>query len=506
MKYLYRLLFICVGLNWLPSQAQSWRPFRPNGDVHAFRGASTDTILTLRLDSAGTQGADSVYYFNRTMRRTNGIAWQKSRNNQFGKLMRYNAAQRTYTLFWDGGPTPILTLDLALVLKPFARIGDTWTSACTDVGYRTTLVARGTAMVDGMLDSVATFQLGNAPANVQVVLSKNFGLVSAPADLRFCSGRPRMLTLARRPAPAGLSYYNPLTLLDLQPGDEVGYYQEPTAFSTFPCYTGWLLQRVLSRRVTADSVVYTVQQQSQTTYSNAPSCPGTGSFITPIATIRTAASRRTGRWIRSSGVNSVALPLGADLLAYEYRAETTPQNTLLMGHAVVANRAGNTCGGSAFLRQERLYRSGSSSSYMYSPGIDALGWQQLLGVNVGVIAQYEYNLVYVRRTVNGTVQTCGNRANFALLLPTKTAQRAAAVQLYPNPATATVTLTLPVPARTRVDVQLLDALGCVVQSQQLQVGQTTIELPLLGLTAGMYLVKVQALGAAPQHLRLQHGE
>ncbi len=144
MKKLYRLLLLLSSLMALPAAAQNWRPFRPNGDVHAFRGASADTVLTLRLDSAGVRGSDSVYYFNRIMRRAGSFAWQKARNNQFGQQMRYTPATRTYVLFWDGGPDTGFSLSYALVLKPFARVGDTWSSFFTDYGLTTTLVSRGT--------------------------------------------------------------------------------------------------------------------------------------------------------------------------------------------------------------------------------------------------------------------------------------------------------------------------------------------------------------------------
>ena len=187
MKHLYPLLIVCACLLGVSAQAQNWRPFRPNGDVHAFRGASPDTVLTLRLDSAGVIGSDSAYFFNRIMRRQNSFQWRKSVNNQFGRVMRYNVAQRTYTLFWDGGPTPIFTLDRALVLKPFAPVGALWTSFDTDVAISTTLLSRGTAVIDGVLDSIATFQVNRS---ITVVLSKNFGLVSAPASLAFSPGRP----------------------------------------------------------------------------------------------------------------------------------------------------------------------------------------------------------------------------------------------------------------------------------------------------------------------------
>ena len=504
MKHLYRFLIFCACLSWLPTQAQNWRPFRANGDVHAFRGASADTILTLRLDSAAVRGADSVYYFNRTMRPRSNFEWSKSLNNQFGKFMRYNRAQRTYDLFWDGGPNTGFTLDKTMVLKPFARLGETWTSAYTDFGIPTTLVSRGISLIDGVSDSIATFRLGNAPG-VQVVLSKNFGLVSGPADLRFGPGPTKMLTLARRPAPAGQSYYNPLALLNLQPGDELGYYREPFTFGPFSCFTEQLLRRVLSRQLTADSVIYTFQQQSKTVYSNVPSpgCSGSGTIVSPVTMVRVSASRRTGRWAGNQNQNTLLMPVNTDLLAYEYRAQSM-SNMLMMGQPVIANRSGgNSCGGGALLQQNVLYPS-RIGVYTNDPAIDVAGWRQLVANNVGLVVQSDSRLSYFRRTVNGTVQTCGNRMSFDTLLPTKAARRAATFQLYPNPAAEAATVTLPMPARTATTIRVLDGLGRAVSSQQLPAGQTTAKISVQGLAVGVYLVEVQAAGEVPQYLRLQH--
>ncbi|MBD2715785.1 T9SS type A sorting domain-containing protein [Microvirga sp. STR05] len=503
MKKLYPLLILCACLCGLRAPAQNWRPFRPNGDVHAFRGASADTILTLRLDSAGVIGSDSVYYFNHIMRRASSYQWQKSRNNQFGQQMRYNSADRTYMLFWNGGTVNGFSLDYGVVMKPFARVGTTWQSLNLDVGVTTTLVSRGTALIDGVQDSVVTFRVGTPGVNV--VLSKNYGLVSAPQNLRFYAPGAPMLTLARRPAPAGLSYYNPLTLLDLQPGDELGYEQEPIMIVSFPCYQGWLLRKVLTRQVTPDSVVYRFQQQSKISYSNAPGCFGTGTTLSPVTTVRMSASRRTGRWAgNQTYANSQARLVNPDLLAYEYRVLATSSNSLMMGYPVVATRPGVACSGPALLRQEVLYGGFGSNTYTYTPGIDAAGWNQLVAEGVGPVMQYEYRLSYSRRTAGGSVQTCGSRTDFATLLPTKAAQRAATFQLYPNPAAETATLTLPAPARVATTVRVLDNLGRAVLIQQLAAGQTTTTLPLQRLAGGLYVVEVQAPGEAPQHLRLQH--
>jgi hypothetical protein len=498
MKHLYQLLLLSFCLGWLPAQAQNWRPFRPNGDAHAFRGASPDTILTLRLDSAGMRGADSVYYFNRIMRRSGNFAWQKTHNNQFGQQMIYVAAQRMYVLVWNGVYANGSPLIRGLVLKPFAQIGEFWMTADSDVLVSNTLLSRGVALIDGVQDSIATFQVGGVPGT-QVVLSKNYGLVSASKDLRISSPTSPILTLARRPAPAGSSYYNPLTILDLQPGDELGYEQTPYTASPFACSTGYTLYRILTRQITADSIAYTMQTQGRTVNSGAPNCGPAGVTVSGVSVTRIAASRRTGEWRG----NWTFKPLG-NLLTYAYRSPgiASSANSVFMGLPIVPARYGAPCSGPAALLSEALYSSLPTTGY--NPGIDALGWQQAVAQAVGVVRQGEHQLVYTRRTINGTVQTCGSRVNFATLLPTKATQRAAAFQLYPNPATGPVTLTLPEPARAGTVVRVLDALGRAVLRQQLASGQTAAVLPLPGLSAGVYVVEVQAVGEVPQQLRLQH--
>jgi hypothetical protein len=505
MKHLYPLLLAGLWLSSLSGQAQNWRPFRPNGDVHAFRGASADTVLTLRLDSAAVNSTDSVYYFNRIMRRSDnaaqGAAWRKSLNNQFGTQMRYNVAQRTYVLYWNGGQVNGDLLDRTLVLKPFVPVGTTWSSYFTDYGVTTKLLSRGTSQIDGVQDSVATFQVSNGQV---VVLSKNYGLVSAPQNLAFGLPSSKMLTLARRPAAAARSYYDPLAILDLQPGDELGYIWQPfVSLSPFSCFTEWTLRRVMSRTITADSVIYTFKEQRKLTYSGAPGCSGSGTTISPVSTTRAAASRLTGRW--RSGRNYSMLPTNTDLLAYAYRSQAagaTTFATVTMGLPVVANRPGSTCGGEARLKQAELYES-SNGAFNPDPGIDIFGWQQLVTTGAGVAYQTDHSLIYLQQRVNNAVQTCGSAAPFATLLPVRTARHLVPLQLYPNPARTTATLTLPVPARAAATVDLLDGLGRAVRTQPLTAGQTTVTLVLQGLAAGLYVLEVRTPGEATQRARLQ---
>lgn len=512
MKHCYPFLFMCSALLLLsiPSaRGQNWRPFRPNGNVHAFRGTSADTVLTLRLDSAGTQGPDSVYYFNRIMRRANvsgtQYQWRMSRNNQFGQHLRYSPAERSYALFWNGGPTTGLTLDITLVLKPFARVGDTWSSAFTDYGVPTTLVSRGVALIDGVQDSIATFRLGAAPGK-NVVLSKNYGLVSGPANLLFGGGPSKTLSLARRPAPATQSFYDPLAVLDLQPGDELGYYYEITGV-TVSCGHSWTLRRVLSRQVTTDSVAYLFQEQTRFVNTPGPNCSPAGTYLSPITRIRVAASRRTGRWAGDGRPSGRMLPINPDLLAYEYRLQpqTGLSTRLMMGYPVVNNRT-SFCNSRAPLRREMLYRLGAGPTFIDFPAIDLEGWYQVVAEGIGPVAEYYNTMTYFSRTANGVIQTCGNRANFATLLPTRAAQHAALLKLHPNPAAETATFTLPTPARAGTRVSLLDELGRTVKTQDVATGQTDVQLNLRGLAAGVYVAEVQATGETPLRTRVQHVE
>ncbi|MCB2379672.1 T9SS type A sorting domain-containing protein [Hymenobacter sp. BT635] len=499
MKKLYCLLILFTSLSWQATQAQNWRPFRSNQDVHAFRGASADSVLTIRLDSAALQGPDSVYYFNRTMRRAgSNYQWRKSANNIFGKLLRYNPAERTYSLHWEGGFIQGFILSRTLVLKPFAKVGATWSSSFTDYGVQTTLLSRGTSLLDGVTDSVVTFRLSTGTT---VVLSKNFGLVSAPADLLFGVPSPKILTMARRPAPAGQSYYNPLALLDLQPGDELGYKQEAFSYGPFPCYVGWLLRQVLSRQVTADSVVYTMREQRRMTFSSAPGCSGAPPIVSPIAVVRLAASLRTGQWV-GKGAGAL-VPTDAELLSYAYRPafpSGSPQ-ILVMGDPVVTGQPATSCG-AALLSQRRLYRSSSTSEY--TVGLDALNWEQTVALGAGVLAQGEYSLTYARRTVNGTPQVCGSRTDFGTLLPARKTALMEPVQLYPNPASESATLMLPAASHGSVTVLVRDGLGRVVSTQQLAAGQTTAVVNVRNLASGSYIVEVQAVDEQPRYIRLQH--
>jgi hypothetical protein len=85
---------------------------------------------------------------------------------------------------------------------------------------------------------------------------------------------------------------------------------------------------------------------------------------------------------------------------------------------------------------------------------------------------------------------------FTFTTPTTLATRYAgaltALELSPNPAYLTATVSLPpVPGATQATLRLLDALGRLVRTDVAPLGKS-YELPLAGLSNGVYFVQVQA--------------
>ncbi|MBT9394018.1 T9SS type A sorting domain-containing protein [Hymenobacter sp. NST-14] len=498
MRHRYALLTSLLLTGAYAATGQDWRPFRANGDVHAFTlqraAAMTDTVLTLRLDSAGVRGADSVYFFNRVMRPAAGPGerWRKSRNNQFGAHLRYEAATRVYWLEWAaeaGAPARSVPLPV------FQKTGTTFTGS---TGPTATVVSRATRLLDGQPDSVVTLRAGAETYEV----SKSYGLVAGPG------GAGANLTLARQPAAAGQSYYNPLLVADFRPGDEFGYYGETAIYpNTLVCETTHLLQRVVSRQETPDSLILVVRYQVRTQASGAPGCPPAGVRWSVPTTARLAASRRTGQWAPGSG-GAVGPAPEVPLLAYEWAATGGPAGSVRMGHPVVAGRqSSGGCGATVPLRTQTLWPARTGSSDTYLPyALDQPPVNELLGSGTGVVQNQQLELVYFRRSNGVTTLSCGTRQPFDLLLSAPGSQAAGGARLYPNPAAATTTLELPAPTGAAGRLVLLTATGQTLRTRLLPVGTARLAVELAGLPAGLYLVRVEQPGRPAVLLRLHHAE
>jgi hypothetical protein len=500
MKHKYLLAAFLAGALGQQAQAQTtaWRPFRP-GFVYAFaQAASPNTLHTLRVDSAyATAGGDSVYTFNRLMRPLAGTTYQysKSRNNLVGARLRWQPGTRDFYLEANAEPALGTTQTTTLLLRPRAAVGSTW-AASTSPALTATLSSWALGTVGTVADSLATITLSNGQT---LVVSKRYGLIQGPQWLTLTTSAS---TWAQTAVPqAGLGLYDPLKLFALNAGDELGYDLIDYAFGSgsVPCSTGYMLRRITSRQLTADSLVLRFSQQRRASTSGAPGCSAAGTTVSPVSTGRWAFSLRTGR-------SPQFLPFA--LLTGEYAAiGSASLPTLLVGGSVGIRAAGTGCfAGAQIIRLTPLYPSQNQST-TYVGGLDDAAYVNeyspslSLGmVTLGSSINRDYSLTYYRRS--GVA--CGSPTNFSTLLPSRAAEAAAAATLHPNPAAEAATLTLAAPTRPGTMLTLTDALGRRVWSHEVAPDQTSLPVVLAGQPAGLYLVQLVAPGAAPLTWKLNH--
>ena len=490
-------LFSFIALS--ASAQQAWRPFRP-GLIYAFSASGSSSAHTLRLDSAYvTAAGDSAWTFGRIMKLSNGGEqsvnpyglYRKSRNNLFGaRLVR----QRTPAAFiLENIAEGNFQVALTLQLRPQAAVGSSWAASSTPA-LIATLTSRSLQTVGGQPDSVALITLSSG----QVVrLSRTYGLLEAPQWLGTTGSAPQW-TQALLPTTLAQSPYNPAQLFNLQPGDELGYEKNPVNILPYGGSRSHALRRVLTRQQTADSLIFTFQQQARTQFFASPTNSGSVQ-IYPIGTERWALSLRTGKSTRFP-----ALPLLTGEYVPLYAAAQPPY---YVGRGITISNSSTGCGPSGqYLSFIGVFPGFNAPTDQYSTGID-IGWQQgfslALGLGYVFSADGEY-LIYHRRTLNGTTTTCGNPLTFATLLPTRAAQAAALATLHPNPATAAATLTLAQPARAGTALRLTDAMGRAVWSVPVPAGQSAVAVPLAGQPAGLYLLHYTGPDGANATWKLTH--
>ncbi|MGY3089733.1 hypothetical protein ACVWYF_002781 [Hymenobacter sp. UYAg731] len=489
-------LFLFIALS--ADAQQAWRPFRP-GLIYGFSGPGSSSVHTLRLDSAYTTTAgDSAWTFKRLVKTSDGReqsinpygGYRKSRNNLFGARLVWQRTPAAFVLenLAEGSAQSAF----ALQLRPQAAVGSTWV-ASSSPALTATLTSRSPQLVGTVLDSVAVITLSSG----QVVrLSRTYGLLAAPQWLATAGNTPQW-TQALLPITLTQSSYNPTQLFNLQPGDELGYLTQPFTISPFPTSESKTLLRIITRRQTADSLLFTFQQQTREETFFSPTSTA-GVQIMPARTGRWALSLRTGK-----SAQFPALPLLTGEYGSMYQGTSAP---LYVGRGLIMNSSSSGCMPSGRnVNFIGLFNAGGSPAGQYNTGID-IGWRQEFSISLGVGAFYsgDTGLIYYRRTLSGTTTTCGSPLAFATLLPTRAAQAAAIATLHPNPAPEAATLTLAQPARAGYALRLTDALGRAVWSAPVAAGQSAVAVPLAGQPAGLYLLHLTGPDGATATWKLTH--
>jgi hypothetical protein len=508
MKHTYRwtrlLLAALLFFGALGASAQqTWRPFRP-GLIYAYKeaaGATGSPIYTLRVDSAyATPSGDSVYAFNRLLRTSTTVlrGALKSRNNLFGALLRWRPGQAGYTL--EALMQTDVQAPISLELFPRAAVGSSW-NASTQPLRTATLVSRSWQTVSpGVHDTVAVINI-NASGTVSTVrLSRRYGLLAGPQWLGGAAGS--QLEQALLPASFEQSFYSPLQLFDVRPGDEFGYQEYDMGVTPVRCYDNKLLRRILGRRLTTDSLIITYQEQGRhEDFGYTGYCTPVAQVIySPITVKRWALARAGNQWLPSG---ARLQPAALRLLTGEYVVGIGPvpgPPYLLVG-LPIGSGGFSSCGPSSAARisytpyYQQNYQPSGGATPVYQTGVDYAAWQYGFSAGLTTTVEDFSGLIYYRKTVNGVIQTCGSPLGFVNLLPTRAAQAAALASLHPNPALESATLTLTAPARSGQFLHLTDVLGRTVWSAPVLTGQTAIAVPLAGQPAGIYLLHLSGTAA-----------
>lgn len=522
MKHPYRwaplLLAALLLLSLSLAQAQqAWRPFRP-GLIYSYalRNSTTD-MHTLRVDSAyRTTAGDSVYAFNRLMRRYSGSSslglntYVKSRNNLFGARMRWVPGQPFYWLECDAQTN--VQAAASLRINPRAAVGQTWVASTSPlltaiVQARSYLPLPNSTVQDSVVTiEIRTGTATTGPPLIGFSISQNYGLLEATpwlgAAINATTSAPLVAAL---PAPLAQTPYSPRRIFDVQVGDEFGYQRYDIGMTPIQCDDTKQLRRVISKRITADSLIITYQEQTR--YESfgypPPYCysPAQVSY-SPIVIKRWELALAGNQWQPAAG--TMAQFAALRLLTGEYIPGFTlylgPPSFLLVGLPITLD--GSACSGVsggahiAYAPYYPFLPSGSSTP-LYKTGVDLAAWQYRFdeGMTTTMEGASFMGQIYSRKSINGTVKICGSPLAFVNLLPTRAAQAAAIATLAPNPATESATLTLAQPARAGSVLRLLDALGRSVWSAPITAGQTAVAVPLAGQPAGMYLLHLDSPAA-----------
>ncbi|MGY3089732.1 hypothetical protein ACVWYF_002780 [Hymenobacter sp. UYAg731] len=509
-NYKWLTLVVLFALHFGANAQQAWRPFRP-GLIYGYReaagtGSTSSLVYTLRVDSAyATAGGDSIYAFNRLLRAAPSNAalrgMVKSHDNLFGALMRWRPGQASYTL--EAQAQPNVQTAVSLELFPRAAVGSSWNASNQPLRTATLTSRSWQTISPGVQDTVAVITITAAGASTTVRLSRNHGLLAGPQWLGGATGS--QLEQAVLPARFEDSIYSPLQLFDVQPGDEFGYEPFDIGLVTVQCSNYKVLRRIISKRITADSIFISYQEQSRVQeFGYAGYCYAPAQInYSPIAVKQWALARRGYQW---QPIVSTLQPAVLRLLTGEYVPSTAGFSAnLLVGFPVSISGSGSCTAGPRISYGPYYLQSGAVTP-SYQTGLDYAAWQYSFGQGLTTLSEGPGFLgqIYTRKNVNGIIRICGSPLAFASLLPTRAAQAAAIATLHPNPAAEAATLTLAQPARAGYSLRLTDALGRSVWSAPVPAGQSAVAVPLAGQPAGLYLLHLAGPDGATATWKLTH--
>jgi hypothetical protein len=457
------------------TQAQDYRPFSPGITYHFAQAGSTASAETqihmFRVDSVGTLGGDSVFYFNRNCHYGPNNVF--TRLTLFGAAFRWHAPTGKATFVGAGGNDTVQILTRG-------PIGRQWNFTRS---VQATIQSRQVQQVLGQPDSILTIALSDGQT---LQCSRTYGLVSGPALFSYLGTSYLYRTTPFTTKVCGLPERHmgavdlrPVSLYNHQVGDSLFFRESRATAAASPnptCISSTIEVTVEQASLTAAADFLLLQTRIQ--YAMQPCAGGP---ITPF-------------WMQ--GITSI--PLDTVWLT----GETAPYG---FGMWVVSPGLlhPDSLAGLPRLPTRVLGGMGNDQFATYAPGLGEVAYASGFGPN-------QPN---DRRRLVGFVKGGMRWGNTTTLQPlglTAAHSTRLGATVAPNPvaatnATASVRFTLePAQAVTATQLALLDGVGRVVwqQSTRLAAGEQAVAVPMAHLTAGLYHLRLTLADGRQQMLPL----
>ena len=443
----------------LTVHSQNYQPFR-QGKMYFYQYNVSD-LHFLRIDSAGTEGGDSVFFFN-----TLAKPFSPSNRHMGWSLDHDNIVLRKMIARPGGRFVFLDSLGDSLVLETQVPVGTNWTFH-TGSGTSATLTSKLFSPLLGTSDTILTYQVGTAST---ITLSKAHGLTAFPdlRDLTSSSGWNTSFSVWRLPGKP----VQKLEIFDFEPGDYFGWYSYYGPWQVY-LHEHWRRLTIQTRTVSAtgDSITYTGWEETlsadhnyfpsewdyepwsnyEFTYINHPNSKfglPVGEHIGGMLLMKAEEEFSTGRLV----------------LEFSQFDLDTFTNSLI---PIIDNS------------NLTIYKSGLGNTYDGISGI----WENLTEMEC------------YRKTTD-SLMPCEPFDSIVSVDPLISQQ--VNITAFPNPARDYLEIHYDGPNPHRLDLQLVDLMGKIVKREQLPASGAKVDIGTL--PEGMYLLSFPRLSVAPKKI------
>ncbi len=168
-----KLLFLLLTLSSIPGvQAQEWQPFQ-RGEKYNYSLANKQFYATIWVDSTAFVNNDSVFYFNKVLKKVKTGAWQ------YPNFYLNDQSQFFFTHFIFGESRELKFTEndtTKFLIKPLASVNEQWIFDVHN-NITATVITEDEVSIFGETDSIKLITLSNSDT---IIISKNHSFLKFP--------------------------------------------------------------------------------------------------------------------------------------------------------------------------------------------------------------------------------------------------------------------------------------------------------------------------------------